>query len=145
MIFLELPEELDLVVEEEADEVVEDSSLDEAVKELLEVGVVAGIDEIDLGTVKAVEGELAVGKDASLDKLVVGKDVSSDKLVVVNAMIVEEIEADLSVEVLRPGTTVLVAIETSRVDISRVIEVLGIGTTMLVAIEAVRVDTSGVV
>ena len=133
---LKPPEEVDPVVDGEADNGAEDVRLDEAVRELLEVLVVAEVNETDVDVVKLVKGGL-VG----------GTDVSWGRLVVVTTTIVEEIGVDISaaVEVLGVGTSVLVAIETSRVDISGSVDVLREDTIVLVAIEVVRVDISGVV
>ena len=127
-------EEVGLVADEEVDKVGEDLDLVEGrVKELVdEVLVVGGVDEIDPGVVMVVEGEV-----------VVGKDVSWDRLVVVNAVTVEKVDTDISVdvEVLKAGATVLMAVETSCMDISGSVVVLGI----VVGIEVVCVDTSEVV
>lgn len=82
-----VPEEVDLVVEEEADEGVEDVSLDDEVKELLEVLVVAKVIEVDVGEVKVAEDGVIEG----------GEVVSWSRLVVVTATIGEEIGVELSV------------------------------------------------
>ena len=123
-----------LRTDEEVGKVGKDVDLVEGrVKELLGMlTVIAGGDEIVPGVIIVVKGQVAVGKD-----------VSWDMLVVVNAMTVEKVDIDFSVgvEVFKTGTTALVAVETSCVDISGSVEVLEI----VVGIEVVCVDTSGVV
>ena len=139
--FLGPPEEVDLVEDEEIAKAGEDMKLVEGrVKGLLgEMLVVAGADGVDSGVVMVVAGEVMVVEG----EVEVGKDVSWNTLVVVNGVTVGEMDADLSVDVkvLKTGTTMLVAVGTSCVDISRSEEVLGI----VAGIEVVCVDTSGVV
>ena len=116
MVFFQPPEEVDLVADEGVDKVGEDvDSVEGRVKELLGMLIViAGVDETDPGVIIAVKGEA-----------VVGKDVSWDMLVVVNALTVGDMDIDISVdvEVLKAGTTMLVAVETSCMDVSGNVEV----------------------
>ena len=96
---LKSPAEVGLVVEEEADNIVEDVRSDETAKEMTEVFLVAEVSGLDEGIVEEVEAVL-----------VCGKDVSWGRFVVVTTMMVEETCVDISgsVEVLRVDTIVLV-------------------------------------